>query len=141
MFYMPASQNILKEFEANINAAFEKGNRLLKQIFALSQIMEKAVEYQIAVHHLFIDFKSAYDSIYREKLLCAMTEFGIQSKLIRLVKTTMTNVQCSVQIQSQLSQPISTTRGGRQGEAFACLLFYIALEKVIRDSGIESRGT
>jgi len=58
--------------------------------------MEKTVEYQIGVHHLFVDFKSAYASIYREKLLCAMIELGIPSKLIRLVKITLTNVQCSV---------------------------------------------
>jgi len=36
------------------------------QIFTISQIMEKTVEYQIGVRHLFIDFKSAYGSIYRE---------------------------------------------------------------------------
>ena len=59
----------------------------------LSQIMEKTVENQIGIRHLFIDFKSAYDSIHQEKLLCAMTEFGNTSKLIRLVKTTMTNAQ------------------------------------------------
>jgi sorting nexin-29 len=29
----------------------------------------------------------------------------------------------------------------RQGDALACLLFNIALEKVIRDSGIQTRGT
>ena len=103
--------------------------------------MEKRAEYQIGVHHLFIDFKSAYDSIYREKLLCAMMGFGIPSKLIRLVTTTMTNVQCSVQIQSHLSEPISTTCGVKQGDALACLLFNIALEKVIQDSGIQSIGT
>jgi sorting nexin-29 len=103
--------------------------------------MEKTVEYQIRVHHLFVDFKSAYDSIYREKLLCAMMELGITSKFIRLVKTTLTNVQCSVQIQSHLLDPIFTTRGVRQGDALACLLFNIALENVIRDSGIQTRGT
>ena len=103
--------------------------------------MEKTVEYQIGVHHLFIDFKSAYDSIYRQKLLGAMMEFGIPPKLVRLVKTTMTNVQCSVQIQSHLSDPISTTCGVRQGHALACLLFNIALEKVKQDLGIQTRGT
>ena len=91
--------------------------------------MEKAVEYQIGVHHLFVEFISAYDSLYREKLLCAMMELGIPSKLIRLVKKTMTDVQCSVQIQSHLSDPISTKRGVRQGDALACLLFNIALER------------
>jgi len=88
---------------------FRKGKSMTNQIFTSSPIMEKTVEYQIGVHHLFIDFKSAYDSIYREKLLCAMMEFGIPSKLIRVVKATMTNVQCSVQVQSHLSEPISTT--------------------------------
>jgi len=103
--------------------------------------MEKTVEYQIGVQSLFIDFKSAYDSIYREKLLGAVMEFGIPPKLIRLVKITMTNVQCSVRIQSHQLKPISTTCGVRQGDALACLLFNIALEKVIRDSGIQNRGT
>ena len=58
-----------------------------------------------------------------------MMEFGIPPKLIRLVKTTMTNVQCSVQIQSHLSPPVSTTCEVKQGDALSCLLFNIALEK------------
>jgi sorting nexin-29 len=103
--------------------------------------MEKTIEYQIGVHHLFVDFKSAYDSIYQEKLLCAMMELGFPSKYIRLVKTTMSNVQCSVQIQSHLSDPIFTTCGMRQGDALACLLFNKTLEKVIWDLGIQTRGT
>jgi len=120
---------------------FRKGKSTINQSFTLSQIMEKTAENRIGIHNLFTDFKSAYDSIHREKLLCAMTEFGIPSKLIRLVKTTMANVQCSVQIQSHLSEPIPTARGVKQGDALACLLFNIALEKVIRDSGIQTRGT
>jgi sorting nexin-29 len=103
--------------------------------------MEKTVEYQIGVHHLFIDFKSAYGSVDRQKLLCAIMEFGIPLKLIILVKTTLTDVQYSVQIQSYLSEPIPITCGVKQGDALACLLFNIALEKVTRDSGIQTRGT
>jgi len=97
--------------------------------------MEKTVECQIGVHHLFIEFKSAYGGIYREKLFGDMMEFGVPPNLIRLVKRSMTNVQCSVRIQSHLSEPISTTCGVRQGDALACL------EKFIRDSGIQTRGT
>ena len=117
---------------------FQKGKSTTNQILTLSQIMEKTVEYQTGVHHLFIDFKSAYDSIYREKLLGAMMEFGIPPKLVRLVKTT-NNVLCSFEIQCHLSEPISTTCGLRQGNALACLLFNIALEKVTQDLGIQTR--
>ena len=112
---------------------FRKWKSTTNQIFTLSRIMEKTVEYQIAVHHLFTGFKSAYDSIYRETLFSAMMGFGIAPKLITMVRTTMTNVQCSVRIQSHLSEPISTTCGVRHGGTLACLLFDTALGKVIRD--------
>jgi len=86
---------------------------------------------------LFTDFKSDYDSIYQEKLFSAMMEFGVLRKLIRLVKPT-----CNAQSGSSLTcQSQYLPHGVRQGDALACLLFNIALEKVIWDSGIQTRGT
>jgi hypothetical protein len=35
----------------------------------------------------------------------------------------------------------ATQKGLRQGDALSCLIFNIALEKVIRESGIDTRGT
>jgi hypothetical protein len=46
-----------------------------------------------------------------------------------------------VKIQNSLSEPFTTERGLRQGDALACMLFNIALVKAIRDSGTERRGT
>jgi len=43
---------------------FRKGKSTINQIFTLSQIMEKTVECQIGVQHLFIDFKATDDNIY-----------------------------------------------------------------------------
>jgi hypothetical protein len=40
----------------------------------------------VAVHHLFLDFEKAYDSVRREVLYNIMTEFGIPMKLLRLIK-------------------------------------------------------
>jgi hypothetical protein len=40
-----------------------------------------------------------------------------------------------------LSSPIITRNGVRQGDSLACLLFNIALGKVVRDAGINTRGT
>jgi sorting nexin-29 len=53
-------------------------------------------------------------------------------KLIALVKTTMKNTE---------SEPTNVKNGVRQGDALACLLFIIALEKVIRDAAVNTRGT
>jgi sorting nexin-29 len=98
------------------------------------------MEFQVGVHHLFIDFKVAYNSINRSQLYVAMKELGIPNKIIRMIKMTMAQVQCSVRIQSHLSDSFKTIGGLRQSDALACLPFNIALEKRIQDSGIQTRG-
>jgi hypothetical protein len=42
------------------------------QFFALRQILEKGNEYNIPTHHLFIDFKAAYDTIIRNEVYVSM---------------------------------------------------------------------
>jgi hypothetical protein len=70
-----------------------------------------------------------------------MQEFQFTDKSITLVQATMKNRQCQVKIQADLSDPLITMSGLRQGDSLACLLFSIALEKVFRDARIQTRGT
>jgi len=44
-------------------------------IFCIHQILEKKWEYNEALHQLFIDFKTAYDSVRREVLYNILIEF------------------------------------------------------------------
>lgn len=113
----------------------------MDQIFTLRQILEKTKEYNIELHHLFIDFSSAYDTIDRSQLYTAMKEFDIPRKLINMVQITMNNSHCQVRIQTDLSEPLKTLNGLRQGDSLSCLLFNLALEKIVRDAGIQTRGT
>ena len=103
--------------------------------------MEKLLEYGQQLHYLFIDFKAAYDSIARVKLYTAMGEFGIPTKLIRLPRLTLTNVRGQIKAAGSLSKPFDINNGLRQGDALSCVLFNLALEKVIRDAEVNSRGT
>jgi hypothetical protein len=52
----------------------------------------------------------------------------------------MKNSQCQVKIQADLSDPLITMSGLRQGDSLACLLLNVALEKVIRDAVIHTRS-
>jgi hypothetical protein len=70
-----------------------------------------------------------------------MEALNISIKLIRLVKLTLEGTECCVWIQTNLSEPIHTRKGLHQGDAFACLLLSTTLEKVIRDSNIQTHGT
>jgi sorting nexin-29 len=123
----------------NYQCGFRKGKSTVDQIHSLRQILEKTREYNISTFHLFIDFKAAYDSVKRDKLLMAMEEFLIPQKLINLTKATLRNIKCRVKIQNQLFALFITERGLRQGDTLACLLFNIALEWAIKKSGIETR--
>ena len=69
-----------------------------------------------------------------------MYEFGIPDKLVRLIKMTMLNIVCHVKIKCDTSRPFEPKNGLRQGDALACLLFNLALEKVVRDSNINASG-
>jgi hypothetical protein len=46
------------------------------------KLKKKTLEYAVTKFHLLVDFKAAYCTISREKLLDAMKEFKIPHKLI-----------------------------------------------------------
>ena len=49
----------------------------------IKYLKKKKWEYNETVHHLFIDFKKAYDSVRREVLYSIHIEYGIPMKLVR----------------------------------------------------------
>ena len=111
------------------------------RILYCKNFLEKIKEFRISIYLLFIDFKSAYDSIDREKMYVAMNGINIPQKLIRLVKMIMSNMQSQIKIQSKLSAPFIIHRGVRQGDAVTQLIFNVILEYAIRKSGIQARCT
>jgi len=52
----------------------------------MRQILEKKWEYDEAVYMLFIDFKTACDSVRREVLYNILTESGIHMKPVKANK-------------------------------------------------------
>ncbi|XP_052562748.1 uncharacterized protein LOC128092589 [Culex pipiens pallens] len=130
-----------KDFVGTYQAGFVEGKSTTDQISLLRQILQKCREYQIPTHHLFIDFKAAYDSVDREELWKIMYENGFPGKLIRLVKSTMDGARCSVKISGAMSDPIESRKGLRQGDGISGLCFNIGLEGVMRRAGFNMRGT
>jgi hypothetical protein len=55
-------------------------------IFYVWQILAKEWKYNGTVHQLFIDSKTAYDSVRREVLYNILIQFGIPRKIVGLIK-------------------------------------------------------
>lgn len=132
---------LARDFVGSYQAGFTDARATTDQIFALRQILEKCREYNVPTHHLFIDFKAAYDTVDRDQLWLIMHEYGFPDKLTRLIKATMDRVMCYVRVSQTFSSPFEARRGLRQGDGLSCLLFNIALEGVIRRAGINTSGT
>jgi len=61
---IPCAKEIIGDHECG----FRRNRSTIDHIFCIHQILEKKWEYNEEVHHLFTDFKKAYDSARREVL-------------------------------------------------------------------------
>lgn len=95
------------------------------------------MEHKIVTHHLFVDFKAAYDSVNRTELYKALEKLQVPTKIIRMVMTTMKGSKCLVRVGLDLPEEFEVNRGVRQGDSLACLLFNLLEEEAVRQSGIQ----
>src|ERR1700753_3729631 len=116
------------------------GRSTIDQLFNIRQTLEKCKEYNVEIHQLFVDFKSAYDSVIRRKLWRVMEEFGIPSKLISLIKLTLRGANSRVRIRNKLSDAFDIEEGLRQGDPLATLLFNLILEAAVRAMDMDTRS-
>jgi hypothetical protein len=132
----PYVEEILGEYQSG----FQRGRSTTDQIFSL-RILEKAYEYNVDIHQLYVDYKQAYDSINRAQLIEKIKEFGMPGRLVRLVKMTLESTNNKVKIQGKMSQSFQTVAGLRQGDSLSTLLFNLSMEKVIRNVKTNPGGT
>ncbi|RLU18394.1 hypothetical protein DMN91_008751 [Ooceraea biroi] len=133
----PYAEEILGEYQAG----FRRGRSTSDQLFVVRQIAEKFWEFDIDLHHVFVDFKQVYDSISREKLHEILQEFRIPPKLVRIIQATMKNTRGYVRISGELTTPFQINRRLKQGDGLASMLFNLALEHVVRKTRIDVRST
>ena len=93
--------------------------------------MEKCYEHTTDLHMLFIDFRQAFDSVYKDGLYWYMKQKGVPDKLVRLIKMTLEDARAKVLVDGKSGEEFALTRGVRQGDALSATLFNIALQRVL----------
>ena len=101
----PYLSSIIRPYQCG----FRPGKSTVDQMFTLRQILEKTHEFNVDTHHLFIDFKQAYDSI-RDKLLSAMYALGIPAKLVNMCRLTLRDTKSLAKVDGEKSEPYITTK-------------------------------
>lgn len=72
---------------------------------------------------LFLDFKQAFTSIYRHKMVKIWHLQGIPSKLIRLIRMTLEDFQARVITGNNMTKSFNVNVGVRQGDVLSISLF------------------
>jgi sorting nexin-29 len=78
--------------------------------------MEKHIEHDSNLYMLFVDFKQAFDSVNRKKLMEAMNKMRITHKIIRMVEIKMNHTKTKVKIGNKLSETLEFSVGVKQGD-------------------------
>jgi sorting nexin-29 len=133
----------IKEYAEKILGEYQCGFRpnrsTTDQIFIMRQMLEKHIEHYSFLYMLFVDFKQAFDSVNRKKLIEAMNKMRILHKIIRMVEMTMNDTKAKVKIGNKLSETFEFSIGVKQGGGLSAVLFVLAIHNAVNK--IDQRGS
>ena len=117
---------------SKLQAGFRRGRSCADQILKITQAIEngfnqKKMERSVLV---LLDYSSAYDTVWRQKLLLSMNELGIPKQLIRWVAAFLNDRQAKVRFGDSTSRTRQMRQGLPQGSVLSPLLFIIYINNL-----------
>ena len=132
----PQAEKIIIEEQAG----FRAGRSTTEQIFNLRILCEKYLQHQQDLHHVFIDFKKAFDRVWHAALRATMKKYII-ANLIRVIKNLCDKATSAVLFNSSIGDWFRTTVGVRQECLLSPTLFDIFFERITTDALEDHKGT
>ena len=106
---------------------FRPGRSCIDNIFTLKQLVEKRMERGMDLHVTFIDLRKAFDSVPLQKLWTALRKSNTRDIYINAVKALYKGNQAFIKVGNKISEPLTQTKGVKQGSCLSPTLFKIYL--------------
>jgi hypothetical protein len=120
-----------EEILSEAQAGFRVNRSTIDQIFTLRQLAEKYEEFGKELYVCYIDFRKAFDSVWRKGLWRVMRHYGYPEKIIRILENAYEDTFSAVRVDGELSEWFKTIVGVLQGCVLSPLLFNIFLELIM----------
>ena len=125
--------NRLQEWEKTNNIevieqiGFKKKCRPADHVFVLKSIMTYYVKRGKKLYSCFVDFRKAFDMVWRTGLFYKLLTFGLDPIYVKLIKTLYDNSCQTLKSEEGITRFFNTSRGVRQGCILSPFLFKMFL--------------
>ena len=117
-----------------LQAGFTKNRRITDNLFILRYCIENSFKNKKELYVIAIDFKKAFDSVDRGKLIETMMKYKIDSKIVDIIASIYTGDSTDLYMNNEMQTEIEITSGIRQGCNGSTVLFllitYVIIEKI-----------
>lgn len=114
-------------------AAFRKKHGTQDHILTIKSLINKyVIRYKRKLFCCFVDFRKAYDSVWRDGLFLKLRRLGIGGKYYSIIRNMYTDTQSCVKLHNGLTKPFCTKTGIKQGDNISPILFNIFIDDVVK---------
>ena len=111
-------------------AGFRRGFSTLDHVFALRAIIEEGRAHGRRIYCSFVDFRKAFDTVPRARLMRRLMELGVPIELIWGILTLYSSVMGHVRTPEGISDIVHSTIGVKQGCPLSPTLFGMYVDEV-----------
>ena len=93
-------------------------------------MIDQSLNKKEKLYACFVDFRKAYDTVWRKGLFLKLLESGISGKFVKLLQDIYSGLQLCVSLNNGLGSPFKSLVGLKQGCNLSPLLFNIFINDV-----------
>ena len=113
---------------------FRVGRTTVGHILALRRIIEGVITNNLPAVITFIDFRKAFDTVHRSKMLKILRAYGILNRIVSTIGAMYENTRAKVIVPDGETEPFNILAGVLQGDILVPYLFVIALDYALREA-------
>ena len=119
-------KEVMKDKYSNSQFGFRENHRTSDSLFILKAMINKYLhKNKRKLYFCFVDFKKAFDSVWRDGLLYKLAEIGIGKFLYHTIKNMLDKTQIAIKVGNKHSEFFEIQRGVKQGDSISPTLFNI----------------